>query len=207
MHLPSANASVGADRLLNIHSPSKLPKGLSHVQTPPSDGVAQVAKTFTRSSSNPDVGNHQSLEHPTEREGFEVQTEPENKKPLKTKAQREPKPRRTPKPKFKPKPRPKTSATVEKVVPAKRQASDSSDEESNQYAELRDLENEQASPEMEKAEISKRQADRKREEDEDTRRLLETDARGVTVDEMESQLLKGKSAQWLLAYQREHKRR
>ena len=105
-----------------------------------------------------------------------------------------------------PQSKPNSVGAVKKVVPAKRRASEADDEDADEYSQLETLEDEREDIEKEKREISQRQTDRKHEEDIDTHRIAELSARGEMLDREEGRLLKGKSARWLLAYQREHKR-
>ncbi|XPS68311.1 hypothetical protein M3J09_000602 [Ascochyta lentis] len=201
---------TGVYRLMNIGPPTRLPKSLSYADLSLVEQANEGAKVVkdnvlllgdqfmdgpeAMEPESDESVSYRSSERSQTRKAFEVPTQPKVKKPDKAKKQ----------PKPKPKPKPKSMAAVEKVVPAKRRASEAGDGDEEQYLRLRDLEQERSRIEAEKTEISKRQADRKREEVRDTDRLLELRGRSQVIDEMEGQLLKGKSAQWLLAYQREH---
>ena len=76
----------------------------------------------------------------------------------------------------KPETKPKSLAASKEVLPAKRQASEVFDDEADQYAELATLEDEQATIENKNVKISKRQADRERENE---RRRTSAEARGT----------------------------
>ncbi|KAF3047451.1 hypothetical protein E8E12_007120 [Didymella heteroderae] len=118
----------------------------------------------------------------------------------------EPRSRRMAKPKSKPKPKPNSTAAPKKIVPVKRRADQAGLEGGDGYTQLEDLEVERNGIEEEQAEISKRQADRKREEKEDTERMKELETRKKNVEKEERTLLKDRSAAWLLACQRQHRK-
>lgn len=193
-----ANVSAGADKLLNIRSPANLPKGLTYVETIPSAKADKSANIIVDQSSNLETEIRRRSDFPLERKVFQVPVPPKAQKPLKTKIQ----PTSQPKPKSKPKP--ELMASVKKTVPVKRRASRVGDEDAAQYSQLKDLWDEREDIEREKTEISHLQADRKREEDSDKRRMAELSTRERILDRDEGRLLEGKSARWLLAYQRRH---
>ncbi|KZM23361.1 uncharacterized protein EKO05_0009791 [Ascochyta rabiei] len=175
-------------KLTNIGPPTRLPKSLSYTL---SDDSSTNRPEAMEAGTDESVA-HRASERSKPRNVFEVSAQPKIKKPVMNKVQ--------PKPKVKPQPKPKSKSTAA-VVPAKRWASEAGDGDTERYRRLRDLEEEQAGIEIEKVESSDRQADRKREEIADMDRLLELRARGQAMDEVEGRLLKGKSAQWLLACQ------
>ena len=228
-----ANATVGAGKLLNIHPPSKLPKSLSYISSPSIAMADEGANLVVDQLSDSETEVHQPPESLSERKVFKVPAVSKPKKLVKLKVQPKPKPKsktavekNTPakrrvsgakgqgeeqyepksRPKPKPKPKPKSVAAVKMVVPAKRRVSEVGDEDTDEYLELGELEEERAKLQREKAEILGRRANRKREEEEDADRMHELEARGKLIDKEEDQLLKGKSAQWLLAYQRQRKK-
>lgn len=193
-----ANVSAGADKLLNIRSPAKVPNGLTYVETIPSAKADKSANLIVDQSSNLETEIRRWSEFPPERKVFQVPAPPKAQKPVKTKIQ----PASQPKPKSKPKP--ELMASVKKTVPVKRRASRVGDEDAAQYSQLKDLWDEREDIEREKTEISHRQAERKREEDSDKRRMAALSTRERILDRDEGRLLEGKSARWLLAYQRGH---
>ena len=58
--------ALGADKLLDIHPRTKLPKGLSYIGTPPSKQAAVSANITDDLSSEKDVGICQFPEQSTE---------------------------------------------------------------------------------------------------------------------------------------------
>ncbi|KAJ4342329.1 hypothetical protein N0V95_006979 [Ascochyta clinopodiicola] len=177
----------GVYKLTNIGPPTRLPKSLSYAEQSLVGKVAEGTNTIkgeVTSSDGLSVNENQmmeldadeSLAHmASERSGtrkvFKVPGQPMIKTPAINDVPSKPKA----KPKLETKP--KSTAALRKMVPAKRRASEASDGDIEQYHRLRDLEEERASIEIEKAKISERQADRKRKEAADTDRLLELRAR------------------------------
>jgi hypothetical protein len=225
--------------MLDIHPPSKLPKGFTYMKNSPSAKSVESAEASDQSDEEVEV--YRSLDTPSTRQIFEVPTKTKPKKATKTKANSEPKApprvvaaetsqtqdpvigvrassigsdeepakpkfRRMAKPMPKPQPKQKSMATPKKVVPAKRRADRAGLGEEDGYAQLEDLEVERNEIEKEQAEMLKRQADRKLEEKEDAQWMKELETRRKKIEKEEGKLLEGKSARWLLVYQRQHKK-
>lgn len=188
-----ADVNTGADKLIDLRPPTKLPRGLSCVDAAPA--ATAVVSTIEHSDQSPESsGSRQTPENSPEGKAFEVPIASKTKKLVKVRAKVQPKPKAKPKPKPKPKPRPKTMTAVKKTVPVKRGADELDDEDTEQYVELDDVEDERENIEAEKKDITLRQFKRQREEDMDARRMAELNTRGRTLDQEESRLLEGKSA-------------
>jgi hypothetical protein len=199
-----ADVITGVAKLLNIHPPTKIPESLSPIEP---HSVTEAAKanphtergTIGSGNSYEDSADETNSYHAPERKVFEVPATPKFKKLGKVRV--------LPKPKTKLKshlkPEPQLTATA-KVIPKKRRASESEDEDMRQFNELKDLEAKRMEIELERAEISERQANRKQDADQDVKRLLELSTRSKLIEDEESRLLEGKSAQWLINYQRQY---
>lgn len=228
--------TAGVDKMIDTHPPSKLPKGFTYMTNGASAKTVESVEASDQSDEEVEVyrlldtPSKRIFEVPTKSKSkkaakSKVQPKPKAQPQAATREvspiqdpatgvkassiesdeePAEPAFRRMAKPK--PKPKPKSMAAPKKIVPAKRRADHADLDEDDGYAQLEDLEAERNEIEEEKTEIAKRQADRKREEKEDAERMKELEARRKKVEKEEGKLLKGKSAQWLLAYQRQHRK-
>ncbi|KAH6637417.1 hypothetical protein C7974DRAFT_470349 [Boeremia exigua] len=172
---------------------------------PPPTRTAPTERHKTRPTTPSSTDNDPVL--------FYDEPEPEPFPPLRVKRKPEPVQKRVLKPESRPNPNPTPKQTptpapapaTHTTTPAKRPAPSPISSPPSPYTALSSLEHERAAIEAEKAEIARRQLERRQGEAEDLERLRRLEERGGVVDGEEGRLLEGRSAGWLLAVQRKRR--